>query len=377
MLLPFQWRRLRQLQTRNVIREWGLELCLRGRFGKGLELTDAQIGKIVEDLKKCRLEALEARMKQNEEIVEEVLDVLTAKQQMVLKTIIGNLQKFMTPSLELMVFQMGDASESKAKFASNLEELRRSSRGFYLRPDGSLMVHKANAAMALDGFIWLCNGKYYGDAEFVSFQHVAILTPDQTEEQKRKELIARMEEIQEKLTSGEVSLEDGMPQMLKVYEEFGDWRFSRFLGKLEKEFLPDQLDLVKVIILRRLISQRGIHACLINGELGKILKVTKGQTRRLRDAAGNRKEKLADLCRQLEESTWNKVKQHLDPKQKSELAKSIGTQPKKLSAAPEFLLSASRSSSSSVDRPVVAGDAAKSDGRSQNRRNADLLQELP
>jgi hypothetical protein len=123
VLLPAQRNRLAQLEARKAILECGVEQALFADLPVRLSLDESSREMIRAKLGELRTHIHKQRLEQQDQLVKEVARVLSSKQRASLAATVGDIPRFLAPSLELLVWQVRQTPEEAPPRESSIAEL--------------------------------------------------------------------------------------------------------------------------------------------------------------------------------------------------------------------------------------------------------------
>jgi hypothetical protein len=334
VLLPAQSRRLSQLRNRKTVLELGLEEALIDELPARINLNEEESEKLRLCFNELRVSSETERLKHHQQLAEDVRRVLTKRQREWLAAEVGEVERYLAPSLEVLYCQMRQEAPQIDPSDTSLEELTKVPEHYRMNFTGALEPWDERGRDRFKRFRSMCFDGAYGDLEFVRSQIAAAAMPSGELLRELSLLRGKMAQYKQQVLDGTLAFEKSTQLADIAIDEFTKWRLDEFVGEL----VPHQRAELDRMILRRLIAVRGLPACLRDGSLGKALEVTDDQRSQIAKVASQRAESIDRAARLMETKIWSEVKMRMDEDSQGKLDELIGSMSPNLTGCPDLLL---------------------------------------
>jgi hypothetical protein len=334
VLLPAQQSRLVQLQARKAILESGIEDALVGDLTVRLNLDESSLESVRGKLGELRTYLDTTRNEQQEILVTEIVRLLSRKQREALAAHVGDVQRYLAPSFELMVWQSRQERVKDVERKSSIEELLESPEWFRMDLSGALYAADHKGRDRFPPFSRLCYERAYGDLEIVKPQIMDTASPSAESLRQEALLRGKLEEWKQQVLAGQLPIEKFTELAQSGTKDLSRWRVEELVGA----FLAHQRTELDRVVLRRSIGVRGLHSCLVDGTLGNVLELTGNQKKQIADLASTRAGELEKTARMLETKIWDELEKAMGDESAAKLNELIGPMSSNLAGCPDLLL---------------------------------------
>ena len=338
MLLPHQREQIDRLMLRHQIISSGLIAAVKQLQEQGrLEVSFKEIKAF-----ERAVEALQPDVNRqvNEKIASfyrDIIDSLEASQQTQLKQVIRDCESIMSPSLELMVLLLDSNATQELDQEAGRDEFREIQVGrlFRLSPSGALFEVDQIGGLACpaESVIADCLSGKFGELELMESQRLALSKLSPEDQEQLREFEERNAEFARRVKSE--SKEALKRESRELILEVSQWKWNRF----KKVLIDSQIEQLDDIIIRRAIAQRGIVACMLDGQLASRLAITEEQREEIRGKAAKFREELIRFSHKLESQILRRVTADINHDAAMQLRDWIESTDPKIAACPQILLS--------------------------------------
>jgi hypothetical protein len=145
-----------------------------------------------------------------------------------------------------------------------------------------------------------------------------------------------MTEVMQGWQRGELTLQQSQEIMQKRLAEL----MQKQLQECVQVLTPRQSIQLENVLIRRLISSKGLHAALVDGKLGRRLHLSNEQATAIRELAETHLEQVVSESQALEQKVWGWIIQDLSPEQAKLIRDELAVKLEHLPGSPSLLLGA-------------------------------------
>jgi hypothetical protein len=145
-----------------------------------------------------------------------------------------------------------------------------------------------------------------------------------------------MTEVMQGWQRGELTLQQSQEIMQKRLAEL----MQKQLQECVQVLTPTQSIQLENVLIRRLISSKGLHAALVDGKLGRRLHLSSEQASAIRELAETHLEQVVSESQALEQKVWGWIIQDLSPEQAKLIRDELAVKLEHLPGSPSLLLGA-------------------------------------
>jgi DNA polymerase III delta prime subunit len=325
-----KYQRLRQIQLRWLIRQHGLARLMSDQ--SMLELLGIP-GKPANRIKRETLAAAKAIEKDIAELVSDAhkiwFDLLTEEQKKLYEKKWGKVFESNLMAIDQLIWQLGYRERDRISESPTLAHLAKIvvAKDVVIDIDGKIASKpkdsgESDSVLRFRAYRELFQTKYFCDQlELNVGQRKSINETINLHDEEREQLATKLA-MANKTSQLKVKLEKG--PWTKEYHERMDELSSKTVGQID-DILVDYQKKLFAELIREIETQRfGPLADILDGELGKKMKLTDGQKDMLVDKAKKAREMLQKKTLELEEQALNRILDSMTTQQQMALRKAIG-----------------------------------------------------
>ncbi len=321
--------RLYQLEMRRRIMQGGIvsALILDDGIVNSMRLEDEFIERVAERVRSARAGVLSRTLPVLTELTEEIEEVLDPRQRSRLKVVLLSADPVAQSVVEHLMWQCRYAQDRHSENRGLIKEVVDAS-ALEVKPCGRLEP----------GFP---TGSFIEDSAAVMMNDGQLPVQADVVDRYNSEFMRRTRPLSERVTRLIEDWRDGRVDYPKFVEEYRRLNIESeqlVLDILRSALSPRQMERATELIQQRLLIQRGLLPSLNDGSLGRSLKLTDAQRRRIREIAAKFLPKFRKLSIELEAYVWKEIKAALPPEQRSRLSRLVGPSPKKMPGSPNLIL---------------------------------------
>ena len=339
ILVPHQVIRLQQISFRYSVLSKGIAAALQGSLGVQLNIDEAGQRVIRDQWQRLASECSEMGQRESKAVVVHCLNVLDERQRKLLAELVGDVNRYGTPSVEILAKQLSSEAIDSAIENDLLTEYVFYSAGWVVNASGRLQ--RDGALTIGDGYLFLgwmlikspVDKQYYGNIPLIDVAWELATNEANAESQAEvRRLADSIDALRMQVAAGELTVDAYLKRVTRLHLQLTTDMIRRVVAKIPEE----QANLTEMVLLRRLIALRGLPACLTDGALARRLATTDEQKEILNRHRGEGRERMEQLNRQLEDRWWQALAAGCDARQQATLKQLVGDPPRALLGMPEL-----------------------------------------
>ncbi len=246
---------------------------------------------------------------------EAVLMLLNDEQRAEFLRLVGSPDELIIPLMELAVFQLQQLEGAHGEYVDLITEWESCEKFWEIAPSGRLEPSQSLRPASAHQLLGIAKNHLYGGMTYWGEYPINLAMTDMSQWLPDVNFTEGVDELREAFQLKLLSFQEYRDKVREVLNENSrkhlDGAFSP-LTDIQKRELDS-------VLFRRLISMRGLHASMLNGNLGKKLKVTNSQRQQIRQQVESDLQDLVAESQEAERDIWKSILKQLPDKKAKQI----------------------------------------------------------
>ena len=332
ILLPFQVRRIEELRCRHAILVSGWNADVIEKQFSEVAFEGGELRRAIGAVAGQKESLSQDFTRDYAELMEKTRETMGAGQWQRLVMLVGEPAKWVAPSYGIVVSQLDDVGRRVSRSSDVVRECAESASGFQSDISGAVTLAKYGSAAGVLLLAILPESDRYGNLRGLPGTG-ELVTPQEMELQK-KQLEEKARRAMDLYQAGASQVEDLLKDFQEILADYSVWALEKQLKALDAESRAEYVRALR----RRTVEQRGLHWCLVHGELGRAVGLSDSERTRLKELARDELSKWVAASRRQEDRLWSLFLAELSFGHRQQCKQKLGKSPHELPGLPMLSL---------------------------------------